>query len=1344
MNDSITKIMQSLDLDYSKAILSTLHFGQQIESTNKQLQGMKGIALQTAKDINTAFASQLGSGAGAKTLVDQYGNAFKTVQSEAKKATASVNSFGNTANAHSSVATAAKQHSQSVKDVANSYSILESEWNRRTSWFLSGTLFYGMINGAKEAVSTIKDVEMGMVEIARIMDDSTFSFEGYRDQLLQLGVDYGQTFENVQDIALRWAQAGYNVKDSLELTRTALLALNTAELDATNATESMIGIMAQWGLQAGDLELVIDKVNKTADDYTVSSQDLVDGLLRSSAAAKNMNMTLEETIAILTLMRESSGRTGRETGNALNSILSYMQRPKSIETLEGLGISMFTDAAKTQFRSATEIFKDIASSWNTVGESFQNAFVKAADDTELFNEELATALGLQNEYNLASEEYNDIQKRDIAQASAGVYRRTYFIALIERMANIQGVLNGMTDAAGYSMRENENTMDSLEKKYQSLKASVEQLAVALGDAGLLDMLKSGIDIATGFTQELAHMDEKGHALLLTALELITAFTTLRAVGGMLGFDASFAGMGKGLQGLLSTATVAAPGWTKLIPLIGGVVTALGFYIYNSRNADDVTKVFIERQEKLISNYKKQEEAILNTQNEMNAQAETAKRLAREIDTLTQKESLNTTEKAKMKTVVEQLNGIFPQLGLEIDNQTGKVVGNTNAIYENIDALKKQAKAQFEAAQMQASAMKYVEQESVVGDISSSLQSSRAEYNDMLKQRIAAAEKIRNAIKLDKYAIDVDSANRQQSILQAMSDAEMYGWSTSQLNNVIIGIDNRFSSPDLKQKILEAQKNIGMLEKEFDEANSLLLDYDKEMQRFAEKIDNNISNENTTDTPIPYTPPPTSGGGGSSSYKNEALSEALKILDYRKYINEITVEEEIKMLNDIKAKHVNTADELMDINKRIYSAEKSLKEANEKLSTDNFKKEVSNIQHLANLGVYSVKEQIKAYKELYSVKTESLDEEQSRIENLFNLYKKLLSEQQSKIKDAYDERIRLIDEEADAEKAKKEARIQDLKEELDLLDRKDSQRSYEQTIADIRKQIEYWRVRTSEDARKKVIELEKQLDEEKYKRELEMQKQSINDKIDEVEDEVKEIDRLADEEKKKWEKSYKLTEKAFDSHSANIIALAGAMSREAYEQWEQNYLIPLQNALSSGNFSDFDSISGGLSGSVGDLDNRMKNGTNAQIYNAAKAILDLKEQWTNGSTTAAGQATQYYNTLRNLGATGKSVADQLTMADYPTAKDIVANLPRYHTGRLNGMEELAVLRKDEIVFPPELSRGLRALFPIISNIGKNGDSYDNRKHIRIDKLVNIENNRMEDNTDEWSFAREINRTLNTVL
>ncbi len=135
---------------------------------------------------------------------------------------------------------------------------------RRLSWLYAGGLVMGGLAGITETVSTIKDVEYGMTTIARVIEDTTFSFKGMRDELQALGVQYGNTWDQVSDIATRWAQAGYDMNETLELTKSSLLALNTAELNAEEATSGMIAIMSQWGLTAEELLPTIDKINKVA------------------------------------------------------------------------------------------------------------------------------------------------------------------------------------------------------------------------------------------------------------------------------------------------------------------------------------------------------------------------------------------------------------------------------------------------------------------------------------------------------------------------------------------------------------------------------------------------------------------------------------------------------------------------------------------------------------------------------------------------------------------------------------------------------------------------------------------------------------------------------------------------------------------------------------------------------------------------------------------------------------------------------------------------------------------------------------------------------------------------
>ncbi|NMB98070.1 MAG: hypothetical protein GYA02_15950 [Clostridiaceae bacterium] len=1018
-----------------------------------------------------------------------------------------------------------------------------------------------------------------------------------------------------------------------------------------------------------------------------------------------MNLSLDETISLLTIMREASGRTGQEVGNALNSILSYIQRPGSINALESMGINMFADSAKTQFRNVMDIFKDIASQWKTSSDVIKDGFVQSADEAGLFNEELATALGLQ-------EEWNDLQQRDIAQASAGVYRRNYFIGMIERLSNAQGVLNGMMDASGYSMRENERTMDTLEKKYQSLKTSAEQLAVALGDAGLLDLLKDIVDAGTNVTSAIAGVDDEMKALLTTALELIAVIGSIKAISGLF-TD----------KNLLLGAGALLPGWTKLLVIVPSVIAAISLYANNLKNTDTVVRDFTERKDKLTKSYESAIEAIEETKESMLGEAKTAEILAEKLEELTQKEELNVAEKEQLKVVVDQLNDIFPNLSLAIDEQTGKIIGNTTAIYDNIAALREQALAQAYKAKMQATANAYVEQE-------------------------IELEKVRKQIRETQGEIYASQGKQTQAELNAQAEIDALrekGYSKRTLTIKENAIRKKYGITDAKMDINKAYDTLNSLKTMEAEYAGLLEGLDAELEGWMNKVTETSSKVGGNDY-VPTTPSGTSSSTGttaSGSYRNTALENALKVLDYKRYINELTLEDELKMLYEIKANHVNTADELMEINKRIYTAEQKLLDEKK----NSYKLEERNIQHLAKLGVYSVEQQIEAYRELYSVKAESLADEQSRVENLFNLYKQLLSEEQRKIKDAYNERIDLIDEEAKRKKENLEDEKKAIQEQLNLLDRKDNERSYKQTMQGLQDELKYWSVRTSEEARKKVIEIQEQIEEEKYKHELEKQKQSLQDKIDVLDDEIDEVERVAEEEKKKWEKSYKQIEKAFDTHSTNIVALAGAMSKEAYQEWVNNYLVPLQSALSSGNYDMFDNLSGGLGGSIDKLDSR--NSINAQIYQAAKAILSLKKQWTDGDASAAQKATQYYNQLRGLGGKGQSVADFLSASNYEDSRQYVNNLPKFHDGGKVLSDGKLIAKKGEMILTPDLSLKMEGLLNFLRgsttfNKTSTSNAYDNRKEVKIDRLVNIERNIMEDEVDSDMFAREINRLVKSII
>lgn len=231
------QVMQRLGVDYSQAILSTKQFAKEVTEADIVLKKLQ----QTATK-------------GVKVKTDARTDAMGQIRRDTESATQ-----------------ATQKHVKTVKDLNKEYSVFGSMAERRLSWFISGTALFGGAAAIRQAVTTLTQVESDMTTIARITEDVTFNFKEMRDELQQLGVTYGMVWENTSDIAIRWSQAGYNIADTLELTKTSLLALNTAELDANYATQGLIAVMAQWGLEAEGLLPVVDKINITADNFAVDT-----------------------------------------------------------------------------------------------------------------------------------------------------------------------------------------------------------------------------------------------------------------------------------------------------------------------------------------------------------------------------------------------------------------------------------------------------------------------------------------------------------------------------------------------------------------------------------------------------------------------------------------------------------------------------------------------------------------------------------------------------------------------------------------------------------------------------------------------------------------------------------------------------------------------------------------------------------------------------------------------------------------------------------------------------------------------------------------------------------------
>lgn len=361
---------------------------------------------------------------------------------------------------------------------------------------LSGTALHSALNsmrrGIKDALDdvgeTLVKTENAVIELNRVLDDDDQqSPQAISNRLYDLAYQYGSTFENASTIAINFARAGRSWTESLQATEAALLAMNVAELDATQASDGLLSIIAQFNMEASDLVDVVDKLNKTADKNPVSTQKLLQAIQRAGSAANNANVSFDQTLGLITAISEATNRSGQNIGTAINSLIQYST--KNIDTFRTL--SKESDEIVDKFRVGLASIVDV---WNQVSIDIKND--KEARDN------IISALGTDGLEELTSSLHDELG--DLVSEMNGVYdvantyRKNYFIALLDNMDRYMTVQEQLTDYQGYSQEENAKYLETYTAKVNQLNSAWQKLAN--DEQGILAFKKAlvemGIDIVT--------------------------------------------------------------------------------------------------------------------------------------------------------------------------------------------------------------------------------------------------------------------------------------------------------------------------------------------------------------------------------------------------------------------------------------------------------------------------------------------------------------------------------------------------------------------------------------------------------------------------------------------------------------------------------------------------------------------------------------------------------------------------------------------------------------------------------------------------------------------------------
>ena len=263
------------------------------------------------------------------------------------------------------------------------------------------------------------------------------------------------------EAATEFRKNGFNDSDAATLAKTATMFQNVSDeaISAGDSASFIISQMIAFGIEAENAQSIIDKVNETANKFSVSSGDLSKALGIVASTSSAMGNSIDQTLGVVTAITEQT-RNASKSARAANTIFSRLAQvvdensdtgKKLTEIYNNLGIALYDSSG--QMRSTYDILADLASKWDSLDKNTQQY---------------------------------------IAITSAGTNQLNNFLALMNNFDHAAEATATSLNSAGSAMRENEAYQESLEYQTNNLKATFQDLANNVIDKELISsVLKLG-------------------------------------------------------------------------------------------------------------------------------------------------------------------------------------------------------------------------------------------------------------------------------------------------------------------------------------------------------------------------------------------------------------------------------------------------------------------------------------------------------------------------------------------------------------------------------------------------------------------------------------------------------------------------------------------------------------------------------------------------------------------------------------------------------------------------------------------------------------------------------------
>ena len=704
---------------------------KQVENALEDVQD----AAEDAADAVTDAAENAGQDA-AESVQDAEDNIVESVEEAGESAAEAVEDA--MSDVADSVSDAAKDVGDSASDIGDSIGDGFEEGTDQASTAIDALAQALVAAGVTASVKAITEALMGctqasmefetaMAKVGTIADESQKPLGDMRNEILALSGETGKSVGELAEATYQAISASVATESAVDFVGTANKLAVGGFSDTTTAVDILTTAINAYGMSADDAAKISDVLITTQNlgKTSVAQLGASMGMVIPLAAAYNMD--LEDLAASYALLTAN----GTQTAQATTYVKAALNELGSTSSVVG----------STLKKKTGKTFAELMAEGNSLGDVLQVLADSVDGDTTAFNNMWSSSeagVGMLSILNSGTSKYN---------------------SLVQAM-------EGSTGAATTAFEKMSETGEFAQQRFQN---AIENLKIAIGDElapVLMELQQSGADAMEWATEFVKEHPEVVAAVTALAAALVGLLVVQQVTTAFTKFSAALLANPVGAVAVALTALTAL---TAAAVAFGAVMKDRTSESVKNRKAIEQCKdSYDELKDSMEEHAKERKESIKSAKTE----AATYQNLADKLYELSDKTNKTASDKAQMNTIVDQLNGAMPELGLSIDETTGALNREKSAVDAVIDSMKQQAlanayqeQANKAASDLAEAQIQLSEAEEVLNDLRSQAVKKINEHNAAVQDGTESVQEMASSYAaagepVDKYALQLNALNGQ--------------------------------------------------------------------------------------------------------------------------------------------------------------------------------------------------------------------------------------------------------------------------------------------------------------------------------------------------------------------------------------------------------------------------------------------------------------------------------------------------------------------------------------------------------------------------------------------------------